>query len=145
MQKTFFLEQFFVGVLKVNDENSRIRIRIHWSKAWIRGSGSGSTPKFHGSATLPQGIRVLFQTCIPDDVQHRVLAHKVSGPEGEEVGGPGIVHQQLNDAGPHPPVPLVDQMVSATCKRKLLKRVFKASKGTRYWVTQVLIQRLRGG
>jgi hypothetical protein len=26
------------------------RIRIHWSEAWIR--GSGSTPKCHGSATL---------------------------------------------------------------------------------------------
>ncbi len=42
---------FFVGVLKVNDENSRIRIRIHYSEAWIR--GPGSTPKCHGSATLP--------------------------------------------------------------------------------------------
>ncbi len=28
------------------------RIRIHWSEAWIRGSGSGSTPKCHRSATL---------------------------------------------------------------------------------------------
>jgi hypothetical protein len=42
----------FVGVLKVNDENSRIRFRIHKSEAWIRGSRSGSTPKCHGSATL---------------------------------------------------------------------------------------------
>jgi hypothetical protein len=49
---------FFVGNLKVNEENSRIRIRIrvriririHLSEAWIR--GSGSTPKCHGSATL---------------------------------------------------------------------------------------------
>jgi hypothetical protein len=41
-------------MLKVNDENTRIRIRIHESKAWIRGSssGSGSTPKYHVSATL---------------------------------------------------------------------------------------------
>jgi hypothetical protein len=38
----------FVGVLKVNDENSRIR--IHWSEARIR--GSGSVPKCHGSTTL---------------------------------------------------------------------------------------------
>jgi hypothetical protein len=36
----------FVGVLKVNDENSRIQL----SEAWIR--GSGSTPKWHGSAKL---------------------------------------------------------------------------------------------
>jgi hypothetical protein len=28
-QKSFFLNLFFVGVLKVNDENSRIRIRFH--------------------------------------------------------------------------------------------------------------------
>ncbi len=52
MQKSFFKNQFFVGILKVNDENRRIRIRIRirQSKAWIR--GSGSTPKCHGSATL---------------------------------------------------------------------------------------------
>ncbi len=31
---------FFVGILKVNEESSRIRIRIHWSEAWIRGPGS---------------------------------------------------------------------------------------------------------
>ncbi len=41
---------FFAGILKVNDKNSRIRIRIHQSEAWIR--GSGSTPKFLGSGTL---------------------------------------------------------------------------------------------
>jgi hypothetical protein len=39
--------------LKVNDENSRIR--IHLSAAWIRGSGSGSIPKCHGSGTLVNG------------------------------------------------------------------------------------------
>jgi hypothetical protein len=31
---------------------SRSRIRIHKSEAWIRGSGSGSTPKCYGSGTL---------------------------------------------------------------------------------------------
>ncbi len=40
----------FVDVLKVPDENSRIR--IHKSEVWIRGSASGSVPKFYGSATL---------------------------------------------------------------------------------------------
>jgi hypothetical protein len=47
----------FAGILKVRDENSRIRIRIriHKSKAWIR--GSGSTPKWHGSGTLPARIK----------------------------------------------------------------------------------------
>jgi hypothetical protein len=54
-----FLNQFFVGVLKVNDENGRIRIRIHLSEAWIR--GSGSTPKCHGSAKL-QKILVEYGT-----------------------------------------------------------------------------------
>jgi hypothetical protein len=43
MQKNFFL-LFFCWHL-VNDE-------IEGSVAWIRGSGSGSTPKCHGSATL---------------------------------------------------------------------------------------------
>jgi hypothetical protein len=47
---------FFNDVLKVNDVNHRIRIRIwiririYQSEAWIR--GSGSTPKCHGSGTL---------------------------------------------------------------------------------------------
>jgi hypothetical protein len=49
-QKTLYKNLFFVGVLKVSDENSRIR--IHYSEAWIRGSGCGSTLKCHGSATL---------------------------------------------------------------------------------------------
>jgi hypothetical protein len=40
-------EQKNFGVLEVNDENSRIRILIR---------GSGSTPKCHGSATLPQSM-----------------------------------------------------------------------------------------
>jgi hypothetical protein len=38
--KTFLKNYFFVGVLKVNDENSRIRIqiriRIHTKISWIR-------------------------------------------------------------------------------------------------------------
>jgi hypothetical protein len=34
---------------------SQTRIRIHWSEAWIR--GSGSTPKCYGSGTLPAGGR----------------------------------------------------------------------------------------
>jgi hypothetical protein len=49
MQKNFFLQNlFFVGILKVNDENNtiriRIRIRIHQSGALIRGSESGADP-----------------------------------------------------------------------------------------------------
>ena len=54
IRRTKFLPKylFFYGILEVNEENSRIRIRIHWSEAWIRGSSSGSTPKCFGSATL---------------------------------------------------------------------------------------------
>ncbi len=51
-RKTFF-KQFFVSILKVNAENSRIlriRIRIYQSESWIR--GSGSTIECHGSGTL---------------------------------------------------------------------------------------------
>jgi hypothetical protein len=50
--------QFFVGILKVNYENRRvrIRIRIHQSEALILGSGSGSKPKCHGSATLRKAL-----------------------------------------------------------------------------------------
>ncbi len=56
ISKKTFKNLFCWPLGKVNDENSRIRIRIriHYSEAWIRGSryGSGSTPKCHGSATL---------------------------------------------------------------------------------------------
>jgi hypothetical protein len=46
-RKIFVLK---LDVFKVNDENRRIRIRIriHYSEAWIR--GSGSTIQRHGSA-----------------------------------------------------------------------------------------------
>jgi hypothetical protein len=51
-----------VDVLKVNDENSRIRIRIrfriHQSEAWIR--ESGSSPKCHGSGTLINIIIIII-------------------------------------------------------------------------------------
>ncbi len=54
------ISKIFVDVLKVTDENSRIRIRvriqIHKSEVWIR--GSGSVPKFHGFATLVKGTVV---------------------------------------------------------------------------------------
>jgi len=45
---------FFGSILKVNDENSRIRIQDPDPdpEARIRGSGFGSTPKCHGSGTL---------------------------------------------------------------------------------------------
>jgi hypothetical protein len=58
----FKKNQFFVGVLKANDENGRIRVRIHihLSEAWIRGSGSGSTPKCHGSEHWFCGVGMIF-------------------------------------------------------------------------------------
>ncbi len=45
-------KKLFVDVLKVTDENSRIR--IHQSEVWS--CGSGSIPKFHGSATLDTSV-----------------------------------------------------------------------------------------
>ncbi len=60
VEKIVYKNYFFAGILKVNDENSgsgyESRIRIHLSEAWIRGPGSGSTPKCHGSATLLGGF-----------------------------------------------------------------------------------------
>jgi hypothetical protein len=46
------ISKIFVGILKVKDENRRVRIRIyiHWSEAQI--CVSGSVPKCHGSTTL---------------------------------------------------------------------------------------------
>jgi hypothetical protein len=46
-QKNLGEKSFFIGVLKVNDENSRIRIRIHESEA-----------KCHGSATLMSTVQL---------------------------------------------------------------------------------------
>ncbi len=76
-RKTIFLNKFFVGVLKVNDENSRIRIRIPQLETWI--PESGSTPKYHGSGTLfvtPyfQGVAGLCRdtTVLDGGVQYRV-------------------------------------------------------------------------
>ncbi len=43
-----------VGVLNVKDKNSRIR--IHFSEAWIR--GSGSVPKCHRFTTLVETLFV---------------------------------------------------------------------------------------
>ncbi len=57
------LKKFFLAFLR---SMTKI-IRIHWSEAWIRGSrsGSGSTPKCHGSATLVfMGGRWGLQLCV---------------------------------------------------------------------------------
>ncbi len=50
VKKLIFLLASWRSMTKI--AGSRSRIRIHWSEAWIRGSGSGSTPKCHGSGTL---------------------------------------------------------------------------------------------
>jgi hypothetical protein len=47
-------KKYFFGIVKVTDENSRIRIWIRKSVVRIRKSGSG--PKWHGSGTLPDRI-----------------------------------------------------------------------------------------
>ncbi len=68
ISRYFFFNWFFVGVLKVNDGNSRIRIciriQIHYSEAWIPGSRTGSTPKCHGSPTL--------HSCDPERTRIRI-------------------------------------------------------------------------
>ncbi len=50
--ENFNKKKFFVGLLKVNDENWRIRIRIqiHYSDAWI----SGFDPDPHQNVMDPQ-------------------------------------------------------------------------------------------
>ncbi len=67
-KKTFFY-LFFVGILKVNDENSRIR--IHYSEAWIRGSRSGSAPKCHGSATLSRTVPMFLTSLVDPEKTNR--------------------------------------------------------------------------
>ncbi len=77
MQKNLYNKIcFFVGILKVNDENRRIRIRIpiHLSEAWICGSESGSTPKCHGTATLAiEGILRISFLCV-----HLIMMEKLA-------------------------------------------------------------------
>jgi hypothetical protein len=55
-----------VAILKVTDENSRIRIQMLESEVRIRGSGSGSGPKCHGPSTLifggPDLVMAKFQS-----------------------------------------------------------------------------------
>ncbi len=78
-RKNCVKNQFFAAILKVNDENSRIR--IHQSEAWNRGSGSGSTPKCHGSGTLLKSLykyekRLFyvpyFDVLLPISVGHQI-------------------------------------------------------------------------
>jgi hypothetical protein len=65
-KKTFKQTNYlFVGNLSRIRIRIQIRIRIHWSEAWIRESrsGSGSTPKCHGSAILdfPRHVNKLWR------------------------------------------------------------------------------------
>jgi hypothetical protein len=62
-----------VGVLKVKDENSRIR--IYWSEAQI--SGSGSVPKCHESTTLPPANGK--QGAIPEEMSQTLRTNKKQG------------------------------------------------------------------
>ena len=68
------------------------------------------------TSILTQG----FLACISHHVQYRVLAHKVARAKGKEVGGAGIVHQQLDHSRAHPPIPLVDQVIPEYKRKKIL-------------------------
>jgi hypothetical protein len=59
---------FFVGVLKVTDENSRIRNRSFLSQVRIRVSGFAcrSVPKYHGSRALKNWPDSLFNATGPE-------------------------------------------------------------------------------
>jgi hypothetical protein len=64
--KTLKKNLFCVGVLKVNDENSRIRIRIHIKMSWIRYTASNihsySPPTSVGSAIIYSGSYFLSRS-----------------------------------------------------------------------------------
>ncbi len=97
-----FLNSFFVAILKVNDENRRIRIRIPIRiqiliRAWIRGSGSGSTPKCHGSGTLPIGALLLRWRCPPG----ALLLHRQSPLKSLLLGWTGSLSSLLSRRTPH--------------------------------------------
>ncbi len=46
-RKILLKNYFFVGVLKVNDENGRIRIGIHTKMSWIRNTDKSKGKNFH--------------------------------------------------------------------------------------------------
>jgi hypothetical protein len=54
-KKTAVKKIVLVDTLKIPCKNNRIR--IHLSEIWIRGSGSASVLKYHGSATLEHSVR----------------------------------------------------------------------------------------
>ncbi len=74
--------------MKVNDENSRIRIRNHQSEVWIR--GSGSTPKCHGSATLD--VRYQYDTIADQNSKmYKQFEWLFSRVLDSHYGGPGSI------------------------------------------------------
>jgi hypothetical protein len=64
-------------ILKVDDENSRVR--IHYLEAWI--CGSGSTPKIHGSATL---LILMKYGTPPEKIKINFNSAKVNGVGGKD-------------------------------------------------------------
>ncbi len=95
LQKVISIKtSFLLAFGKVNDENSRIR--IHKSEEWIRGSrsGSGSTPKCHGSATLEDisNNRKLSQN-IPLFSNPYVFGPPGSGSVSHKQGSGSIYHK----------------------------------------------------
>jgi hypothetical protein len=70
--KTFFFNLYVVGVLKVNDENSKIRKLVIGMDPRFR--IIGSTPKCHGSETLTKttGIEVCIMFTTPKKIADKV-------------------------------------------------------------------------
>jgi hypothetical protein len=55
-QKNLEKKIYFVGIMKVTEEKSRIRIRISVSGFVSQWCGSGSVPKCHGSTTQLKSV-----------------------------------------------------------------------------------------
>jgi hypothetical protein len=77
---------------KIAGSGSRIRIRIHLSEAWIR--GSGSTPKCHGSGTLLKSwltfSNFLIQLLLDTYLHLEILKNRIR------------IQESLISADPHP-------------------------------------------
>jgi hypothetical protein len=71
-QKNLEQNSFFVGFLSATDKQSRIRNQIRKSMVRIRGSGSKSVPKCHGSTTL-----FLSLPCISCPFRSRLSHHYI--------------------------------------------------------------------
>ncbi len=98
-QKNLEIKIFLAAILKVTDENCRIRNRIRYSEVRIRGSGQ----KCHGSATLLGRTKFLFsvpkvhRNC--DAYLYLCKHYQQEGGEIPKTFGPNVADDETSTVG----------------------------------------------